>query len=116
MTKERLLEGILHLPTIKLGTTAEDDQKIEGNQGNVHYKMKREMVSTTSGGITFFLLAASGPEKKRLAFINEVAEELGPPIMVEELYLLPGIHFAIWKANEVEERLRKISPPFFFLL
>ena len=106
MTKERLLKEILHLPTIKLGTTAKDNQKIEGNQGDVHYKMIREMVSTTNGGITFFLLAASGPEVERLSFIDEIAAELGPPIRIEELYLLPGIHFALWKANEVEERLQ----------
>lgn len=107
MTKERLLEGILHLPTIKIGAVVEDDQKIEGFQGKVHYKMTREMVPTASGGITFFTLAASGPEKKRLAFINEIAMELGAPVMVEELYLLPETHFAIWKAEEVERRLEK---------
>lgn len=107
MTKERLLEGILKLPTIKIGTVAEDGQIIEGNQGRVHYKMTREMVPSASVEITFFSLAASGPEKKRLAFINEIAVELGPPVMVEELYLLPGIHFAIWKAEEVEKRLKR---------
>lgn len=107
MTKERLLEGILHLPTIKIGTAAEDDQKIEGNQGDVHYKMTRELVSTASGGITFFSLSAGGPKVERLSFIDEIAVELGPPVRVEELYLLPGIHFAIWKAEEVEKRLKR---------
>lgn len=109
MTKERLLEGILELPTIKIGTIAEDDQKIEGNQEKVHYKMTREMVPTASVEITFFSLATSGSEsseKERLAFIKEIAVELGPPVMVKELYLLPGIHFALWKAEEVEERLK----------
>lgn len=106
MTKERLLEEVLKLPTIKIGTTVGDDQKIEDTQGEVHYKMTKEMVSTASGGITFFSLAASGPEVERLGFIDEIAVELGPPTMVEELYLLPGIHFALWKAEEVEERLK----------
>lgn len=107
MTKERLLEGILELPTIKIGTVAENDQIIEGFQGRVHYKMTREMVPTTSGGITFFSLSTSGPKVERLSFIREIAAELGPPARVEELYLLPGIHFALWKAEEVEERLKR---------
>ena len=107
MTKERLLERILELPTIKIGTVAEDDQIIEGNQGRVHYKMTREMVPTASGGVTLFSLSASGPKVERLNFIREIAAELGPPIRVDELYLLPGIHFALWKDDEVEKRLKR---------
>lgn len=107
MTKEKLFEGILKLPPIKVGTIAKADQKIESSKGRVHYKMTREMVPTTGGGISFFLLAASGPEDKRLLFIDKITAKLGPPVMVEELAFIPGTHFVIWKTEEVEERLKR---------
>lgn len=104
MTKEILLEGILELPTIKVGTVAEDDQIIEGNQGRVHYKMTREIIP--AAGLTIFSLSTSGPEEERLAFINEISEELGEPVDIREFPDLPGIHFASWGAESVEEKLR----------
>ncbi|HUS59978.1 MAG TPA: hypothetical protein VMX76_01180 [Nevskiaceae bacterium] len=101
MTKERLLEGILKLPTIEGGTLAEDDQVIEGNQGGVHYKLTKE-VFPFLGGLTLFSLSVSGPIEERLAFIDEIKTELGEPANVEEFPRLPGIHFAAWEANAVE--------------
>jgi hypothetical protein len=105
MTKEALLEGILKLPTIKIGSVAEDNQIIEGNQGNVHYKMTREVIPILAD-LTLFSLSTSGPEAERLAFINEVSEKLGKPFAVEEMPDLPGIYFAFWEASLVERRLK----------
>lgn len=106
MTKERLLEGIFQLPTIEVGTIAEDDQIIEGNQGRVHYKLTKEIIPSLDG-LVLFSLSTSGPIKERLAFIDEVSVELGKPFDVREIAALPGIHFAFWEADEVEKKLRR---------
>lgn len=107
MTKEALLKGIPKLPTIEIGTVAKNHQIIEGNHGNVHYKATKER---TLGGLTLFSLSISGPNKEKRAFIQEVAAELGPPLVVmefPEFAELRGIHFALWDAKGVDKRLKK---------
>ena len=109
MDKERLLTGILKLPTIEVGTVAEDDQIIEGNQGRVHYKMTREIIPF-AGGLTILVLSVSGPTQERLSFIEQITAELGEPLHTfhtEEFPETPGIHFAGWEARSVEKKLRK---------
>ncbi|MFZ5366366.1 MAG: hypothetical protein ACOZBZ_03660 [Patescibacteria group bacterium] len=105
MTKEKLFEEILKLPTIEVGTVANDDQIIEGNQGRIHYKLTKEIIPSL-GGLTLFALSTSGPVKGRLKFIQEVASEFGKPLYIGEFPRLPGIHFAFWEADSVEKRLR----------
>lgn len=104
MTKESLLGRIPNLPEIKIGTVAEDDQIIEGFQGQVHYKMTKETIP--QAGVTIFSLSTSGPREERLAFIKEVAAEIGEPVDITEFSKLPGIHFAFWEAGSVEKKLR----------
>lgn len=105
MTKEKLLEGILHLPTKHFNDLAEDDQIIEGNQGRVHYKMTKELIPFL--GLTLFVLSVSGPRIKRLAFIREIAEELGEPLDTDRHPTSSYIDLASWEAGRVEERLRR---------
>lgn len=87
MIKERLLERILHLPTIKLGTTVEDDQKIEGNQENVHYRIVKERVLPGSEIIIYSLsTSTSGPERKRKKFVKQIINILGKPFNTEQQF------------------------------
>jgi hypothetical protein len=105
MTKERIVEGILNLPTINVGTIANENEAIEGNQGSVHYIVTRERIHPS--GLTVFALSCSGALRARTAFIEEMKREFGPPLWMEKSPLIANGHVVFWNPELVEERLRE---------
>lgn len=103
--KEISPEKLLSLPIIPLRADAKDNQKIEGDEGEVHYTIIKEEVLPRSGIINYSL-CTSGPEDERKRFLEEIIEILGEPFNTED-QLLPNRYFTFWKADEVEERLKK---------
>jgi len=105
MTKERILEGILNLPTINVGTVASKDETIEGDQGSVHYIATRERIHPS--GLTVFSLSCSGPLEEKIAFIEEMKREFGPPLWMGKPPSTPNVQFVFWNPELIEERLRE---------
>jgi len=105
--QDSFLEKLLSLPILPLRADAKENQKIEGDEGEVHYTIIKEEVFPKSG-IIIYSLCASGPEKERKRFLEEIIEILGEPFNTED-QLLPGRYFTFWKADKVEERLKKLT-------
>lgn len=106
MTKEALLEGLLDLPTKQMEPLREpkDHELIEGNDGQVHYKMTKEEANVPGApkGMVVFSLSLLGPKEEQLKFVNRLAQDLGSPLT--KMWL--GVQlFALWDARSVERRL-----------
>lgn len=106
MAQERLLAGMSELPIIEAGRVAKDNEIIEGNQGNVHYKMTKEIIPFLEN-LTLYSLSTSGPIAERMAFIQALTEHLGQPWAMMDSPNLPGIIlFAFWEADQVDKRFK----------
>ena len=108
--KELLPNRILSLPTILVGTEAQDHEIIEENNGLVHFKITKEWAEDPNSNrqMTIYSMSVSGPKKDRLDFIRRISQRFGKPRMTIELPQIPNINFCIWHAKELEERLRKL--------
>lgn len=95
------------MPTIETGRVAKGNEIIEGNQGNVHYKMTKEKIPLLEN-LTLYSLSIKGPIAERLAFIQTLTEQLGRPWAIMDSPDLPGIIlFAFWEAGQVDKRLKR---------
>jgi len=106
--QDSFLEKLLSLPTLPLRAGVEENQKIKGKKGEVEYTIIKEEVFPKSGTINYSLYTL-GPKDERKRFLKEIIEILGEPFNIEHQFPEDTGFYTFWKADEVEERLEKLT-------
>lgn len=102
------LEKLLSLPILPLRVDAKDNQKIEGDEGEVHYTIIKEEVLPRSE-IIIYSLCTLGPKKERKRFLEEIKEILGQPLNTEQQFPEDPGFYTFWEASKVKERVERLA-------
>lgn len=107
MTKERLLGNLLNLPISDFKKLPEEENRINGYDGSVRYRMSRHHfhLQKNNNSIEGFFLAVKGPALERAKFIKDITDKLGDPLLMATDPAYPGVILITWDAKEVTKRL-----------
>jgi len=107
MTKERLVNNLLDLPISDFKKLPEEENRINGYDGSVRYRMSRHHIrlQKDSNSIECFFLAVNGPILEGAKFIKDITDKLGDPLIMATDLEYPGVILITLDAKEVTKRL-----------
>ncbi|MDP2664192.1 MAG: hypothetical protein Q8P08_02025, partial [bacterium] len=92
MDVRELKKKMRQLPTIPMGTVANDRQIVEGDENGCRYKITKETPWRTE--FLYYSLSVSGPREKQIELIERFESFMGKPLLAPcQFAELPGITF-----------------------
>jgi len=113
MSKENIIKNILKIPVSKWKELPSDKECLQGEEGRVHYVITKgieETKQTDSEPLEVFVFIISGPQRKRLKFIDDLSEEFGEPLSLIPSEHFPRVVFVKWEVEKVTEGLKNKFP------